>query len=357
MIGPLPPPRGGVATFLESMRRELPASGYDVEIFRTGQHGDSPSAAKQVAFDLRCVLRFVSTSRRFQADIVHVHTSSYYSFLRNVPYLLWTRRFSGARQLAHVHGGMFREFYDHAPRPVRWLVRGTLRAADVVIVTSPSWIEIIRDIVGPGPEIVPLPNGFDSGTFRPMERVAARAKLGLPVEGRMLVTVGYLESIKGHVHLIDALALMNRDDVRLYIIGDGSLRDELAKQVSERGLDGRVIFVHEARPPEEIAKWIGASDAFVLPSLGEGNPTVMFEALGSGRPFVGTRVGGIPDVIVSDDLGVLCDPGDPQGLADALAAVLGREWDAGAISGHAQRYSWTNIAARLSRVYDQLLSR
>ena len=102
---------------------------------------------------------------------------------------------------------------------------------------------------------------------------------------------------------------------------------------------------------------MSAADLFVLPSLGEGNPTVMFECLGCGRPFVGTSVGGIPDVIDSEDLGLLCPPGDAGALAVTISKALGRQWDASAISAHAQRYSWSNLASQLASVYGRLMEK
>ncbi len=356
MIGPLPPPNGGVANFVRNMRDILPSAGYEVNVYRTGGSGSSSIA--QPARDLGAVLRFLLTSRRHRADIVHVHTSSYYSFMRNVPYISWARR-SRAAVVVHIHGGMFTEFYDGASPLTRRLVRKALGGADAVMVTSPSWTGPIARIAGPGPELVSMANGFDAGTFRPADRMEARKELGIPEEGRVLVSVGYLEPIKGHSYLIDAMAGVAKSagDVRLYILGDGSLRKSLADQVKERGLADVVRFVHEPLPSSGIARWMSAADLFVLPSLGEGNPTVMFECLGCGRPFVGTSVGGIPDVIGSEDLGLLCPPGDAGALAAAIMKALGKQWDASAISEHAQRYSWSNLGSQLAAVYERLIEK
>jgi glycosyltransferase involved in cell wall biosynthesis len=127
-------------------------------------------------------------------------------------------------------------------------------------------------------------------------------------------------------------------------------------RVRELGLEDQVAFVRGPEPPSRVALWMSAADAFVLPSLHEGNPTVMFETLGCGRPFIGTRVGGIPDVITSPDLGELCDPGDAMGLADSIESVLDREWDPEKISGLAQRYSWRSVASDLFDVYDAVMN-
>lgn len=90
-------------------------------------------------------------------------------------------------------------------------------------------------------------------------------------------------------------------------------------------------------------------------SLSEGNPTVMFEALGCGRPFVGTRVGGVPEVIVDDRLGILVEPGDPEALARAILQALEREWDHEYIRTYAQQFTWENIAKQVMEVYEAVM--
>ncbi|MDW5562460.1 MAG: glycosyltransferase family 4 protein [Methanomassiliicoccus sp.] len=356
MVGPLPPPNGGVANFVRNMRDFLPYNGFEVTVFRTGGSG-SRYPFLQPLRDLRAVISFNFTSKRYRADIVHVHTSSYYSFLRNVPYINRAKRIARA-VVVHIHGGMFKEFYEQASSPTRWLVRRTLGKADAVLVTSPSWVDSIGPIVGKGREVLSLPNGFDARAFRPGDRDEARRALGIPVEGRVLVTVGYLEPIKGHAHLIEAMAEVGEQvpDARLFILGDGSLRQKLADRVAELHLTEMVQFVHPPMPSSSIAQWMTAADVFVLPSLGEGNPTVMFECLGCGRPFVGTRVGGIPDIISSEKLGLLCPPGDSASLAKCIEDALDRRWDADEIATQAQRYAWPNLADQLSAVYLRLLT-
>jgi len=100
---------------------------------------------------------------------------------------------------------------------------------------------------------------------------------------------------------------------------------------------------------------MNACDLFVLPSLNEGNPTVLPEALGCGKPFVGTRVGGVPEVISSDDYGLLVEPADAEDLAEKILAALNREWDREAILRYAQQFTWENIAKEIMGVYEQVL--
>ena len=100
---------------------------------------------------------------------------------------------------------------------------------------------------------------------------------------------------------------------------------------------------------------MNACDVFVLPSLSEGNPTVMFEALGCGKPFVGTTVGGIPEVIINEKLGILVEPKDIDGLAKAIVRALETDWDRKYISNYAKQFTWDKIAEKIMEVYREVL--
>ena len=105
---------------------------------------------------------------------------------------------------------------------------------------------------------------------------------------------------------------------------------------------------------DEIPIWMNACDLFVLPSLNEGNPTVMFECLGCGTPFVGTKVGGIPEIITSDDYGLLCEPANPGELAEKILIALDKEWDCEKIQKYAEQFTWENIVEGIMDVYKKV---
>ncbi|MCK5408370.1 MAG: glycosyltransferase, partial [Candidatus Krumholzibacteria bacterium] len=103
--------------------------------------------------------------------------------------------------------------------------------------------------------------------------------------------------------------------------------------------------------PNEIALWMNACDLLCLPSLNEGVPNVVLEALACGLPVVATNVGGIPEVVVEDIAGILVDPGEPVKLFEAIDVAFGRDWPALEIAGCAERYSWDTNA---ENVYSNL---
>lgn len=206
------------------------------------------------------------------------------------------------------------------------------------------------------PHVLSIPNGYPP-EFQPLDRDDCRRRLGLPIDAKVLFSLGYLVEQKGFAHLVEAMRRVvdARDDVLCCIGGSGPLREELQGRVDGLGLSDRVRllgFVEDALVPI----WMNAADLFVMSSLNEGNPTVMFEALGCARPFVGTRVGGIPEIIDSDDYGLLVDPADPVGLADAILAGLDRAWDIDQIRKYGRQFSWEAIGVRLLEVYTRLLA-
>jgi glycosyltransferase involved in cell wall biosynthesis len=146
-----------------------------------------------------------------------------------------------------------------------------------------------------------------------------------------------------------------RNDVFCYIGGSGPLRRELEARVSELGLHKHVRILGFV-PEDELVYWFNSADLFVLPSLSEGNPGVMFEALGCGTPVVATRIGGIPEVINSEEYGVLTDAGDSHKLAKTLLNALDKNWNHEKILSYASRFSWENNASAMKGVYDEITS-
>lgn len=354
IIGPLPPPYGGVANFILNIeRQDKLRSIYDVRLYRTGKTRDDTPDMLQVFVDGAQFLKFMVRREHRKADVVHLHTSAYWSLIRNMPYVFLIKWTCGAKLILHMHDGTFERFYRESSPLLQRLVRSMFKAGDRVIVTSPSWVKLMSEICGDGSRIRALPNGFEPGTFRPSSKQKARADLGLPAGGRILLAIGYLEKVKGYEHLIRALGevLRERNDVFLYIIGGGSLKEALIDLAAELGIESNLTFVESRKKPDEVARWVAGCDVFVIPSLNEGNPTVMFECLGCGRPVVATRVGGIPDVLISDKLGLLCDPADPPGLARRITSALDATWDEEHISQYAQRFTWDNIAQDLVEIY------
>ncbi|MCX6681146.1 MAG: glycosyltransferase [Methanothrix sp.] len=233
------------------------------------------------------------------------------------------------------------------------------RNADRIIRVNRADLDEFKKINIDLSKLVYLPNGFSAEKFKPMDKRAAREILNLPQDKRILLNLAALESYKGQEYLIRAMKIVDacRKNICLYIVGKGSRRDHLKSLINECDLQNSVILAGGNKPIEEIVLWMCSCDLFVLPSLSEGNPTVMFEALGCGKPFIGTRVGGIPEIIVDENLGILVEPTDVNGLAEAVIRALDRDWNTDAILNYADQFMWNKIAKRIAILYQDELGK
>ncbi|MDX1390510.1 MAG: glycosyltransferase, partial [Acidobacteriota bacterium] len=173
---------------------------------------------------------------------------------------------------------------------------------------------------------------------------------------RLFVCLAILVPVKGHSDLLRAFRAVHETcrDARLALLGDGPLRAALEEQTRRHGTSAAVRFAGHV-PYERVPDWIAAADALVLPSLNEGTPLAALESLTSGRPVVGTRVGGIPEVVRDETLGRVVGPGDPEALAAAMREVLDVEWDVERLHARGTEYAWSRLMQEVLSIYRELL--
>jgi glycosyltransferase involved in cell wall biosynthesis len=213
----------------------------------------------------------------------------------------------------------------------------------------------------PRREVRVVPNGADTRVFFPRERAEARRRLGLPPEERIVSYVGKLVPRKGVDALVEAMGLLRERPggaPLLVAAGIGELRPELEARALRLGVADRVRFVGKV-PHEDVALWMAAGDVFVLPSLSEGLPTVVCEAMAVGRPVVATAVDGTPEIVEQGETGYLVPPRDPVALAEALAQVvedpaLAARLGARALERARERYTWDANARDMAAIYREL---
>jgi glycosyltransferase involved in cell wall biosynthesis len=150
------------------------------------------------------------------------------------------------------------------------------------------------------------------------------------------------------------MALLPENAGAAILIGDGPERPHLEKLVEELQLTPRIFFAGK-KSHAEIAEWMSAVDALVIPSRNEGWPTVIFEALACGLQVVGAAVGGIPEALNSDEVGILVPPEDPAALAAALSKVAQRKPDKNKLRARAERFSWERLSKQVLQVYQSVL--
>ena len=252
-----------------------------------------------------------------------------------------------------VHGTDINEYLDVAWR--RKLILEALAGADKVIAVSDALKRKMSNH-GIAPErIEVLYNGVDTQRFQPIERRAALDKLGLAHDVRRVLFVGNLKPVKGAQTLLEAVDLLAKDrgDIHVHIIGFGPQETALKTRARDRGFADRVHFEGE-KSHESLVLWFGGCDVLCIPSRSEGVPNVMLEAFACGLPVVASRVGGIPEILSDDGLGILVESSDPRALANALVKALGTRWDRRALRQRAEEFSWERNAGRLETLLSGL---
>jgi len=283
-------------------------------------------------------------------DFVHCHFT-------------WSSGYAGAKlkekyEIPFVVTAHGRDVYKLPFKDDEWKskIEYVLNSADAIITVSNSNLECIKKLDVNTPVTV-LPNGYREDLFCPIDTFKCRKLLSLPSDKKIILSVGSLEEVKGHNYLVEAMShvVKRRKDALCFIVGGGKLENQLKKQIKLAGLNNHVKLVGD-KPHNEIPLWINSCDVFALPSLNEGNPTVMFECLGCGKPFIGTKVGGIPEIIVSDDYGLLVEPQNSIDLAEKIDLALNNEWSSKEINEYGTMFTWNKISLDIYNIYSKILN-
>ena len=203
---------------------------------------------------------------------------------------------------------------------------------------------------------VNIPNGFDEKKFYRMDKDKCREKLNLPQDRKIILTIGNLVEIKGHKYLIEAMKeiVKKRRNILCLVIGSGNLKKMLENQIEELKLKEFVKLLG-GKPHNEISIWMNACDLFVLPSLNESFGVVQIEAMACGKPVVATKNGGSEEIITSKDYGLLCEPANPEDLAEKILIGLDKKWDRNKILNYSKKFMWSEIAKEIIDVYKRVL--
>jgi glycosyltransferase involved in cell wall biosynthesis len=252
---------------------------------------------------------------RRQVDVLHLHGYGATTFgrlagaIRGIPTIL------------HEHANLtdtpwFQKVADRLLEPY----------TDLAIAVSESTAEFLRQARRVRPErvkVVYLGAPLDEfGVHRTAGEIeAARAGLGIAPGEFAVGTITRLHESKGNSYLVDAAAtvLAERPTARFYVVGEGPLRPALEAQAQAHGLGDRFVFVGFAR---DVAAVLSAFDLSVFPSLWEGTPLTVFEALAMGKPIVATDADGLLDVLRADDTARIVPRRDAAALAAAIIWMI-----------------------------------
>ncbi|VAW65934.1 Glycosyltransferase [hydrothermal vent metagenome] len=231
-----------------------------------------------------------------------------------------------------------------------------LNNANAITVVSNGLKNELIEVGFNNTKITVIANGVDIKKFSPLSENDCRESLDLEKNTPIILYVGRLSLEKCVSSLIKSAARLIKQDYsfNLYIVGDGPLRNELESLTEKLNIKQQVHFIGNVEH-DEIINWMGACNYFCLPSLREGCPNVVLEALSCGRPVIASKVGAIPDV-VSDSSGILFSPDDIDSICDAFKSAFDRQWDEKRIAESVKKLSWDHAAKKYIDIFNFVLS-
>ncbi len=322
--------RGGGETYLFVLADRLPRDRYVLSVFCPSE-GLLPQRLRKIGIPVvpfeipkllspAALVRLIRLFQQHRPDIVQSHgaRTNFYATLAGrwarVPIIVCT-----------IHNSL----YDYPISSIRrslYLLgeRLTFALSDRIVCVADALAQDLTKRSGRDPrKIQVIRNGVDLEAFDPktVDGSTVRREFGLEKDTPLIGIVGRMTPQKGHMDLLTALVQIKAavPTVRVLIVGDGPLRAELVQFTRSRSLEDRCIF---AGMREDIPTIMGALDVVALPSLSEGLPFILLEAMAMGKPVVATRVNGISEVVEDAVTALLVPPRAPTMLAEAIIALL-----------------------------------
>lgn len=363
---------GGMENLLIERINRMPADSYRHAVISLTEHTDFAARIRRPGVELHALHKPPGLGLRTHAALFRLLRQLRPAILHS--YNLSAIEYAPVAWLAgvpvRINGAHGRSAGDPtgSNRKHNLLRRLMLPFYDTCYANSAEMQQWNRDIIGvPQHKSALLPNGIDTERYRPATADdSARPLAEVFGPGHMVIgSVGRVEPVKNHAALVAAFAALiaRRPDLaprlRLAIIGDGPELTKLRAAVSAAGLDS-VTWLPGAR--SDVADILRGLYLFALPSVAEGTPGAALEAMASGLPVVGSRVGGVPEVVADSITGTLVAPRDVAALSAALERYaadpqLAAEHGAAGRARVQQRYAMTAMVAAYQGLYDELCKR
>jgi glycosyltransferase involved in cell wall biosynthesis len=329
VVGPLPPPLGGVQLIIDMQLRSSLAREFELQVANTSKRElrwavENPTWKTPLYF-LRDFSRLSRMLVRVRPDAVLVHATSSVSILRDWVFMA-TARLAGARVICHYHGTIHARFPSGETRSGRAIGRLLMSAAHCVIVLSPNY----RQKMGSAwkrDDLAWAPNVADVALFRNMPADMPAPWLA-PGE-RAVLFVGRLSAPKGIYDLFDAIprVIERHPETRFVLVGvaeSDSMEPLIRAEARRRGIAARLTFLGSLEGRDKAAAFV-TSKMIVVPSWTEAFPLVIPEAMAAGLPVIATAVGAIPDFVKDGEDGFLVATRNPPELADRICRLLDDE--------------------------------
>jgi len=346
LVGPLPPPNGGMAMQTLQLARLLEEEGVSVELLQTNAPYRPAVVGRIKGFRAICrLLPYLWRVWRVvgRADVVHLMANSGWSWQLFAAPVIWVGRLRGTPVVVNYRGGEAREYLAAS---VRWVKPSLVRAARLVVPSG-----FLRDVFREfGLSAIVIPNIIDLKTFCLAPEQPDDTAFNL-------VITRNLEPIYGLDTAIRALAVARRKvpALQLKIAGSGPQSAELEQLVEDLGLRNAVTFLGRLERPQ-IVELYHAAHAMLNPSRVDNMPNSVLEALACGLPVISTNVGGVPYIVEDGQTALLVPRDDVAAMAQAMVTLctdkaLRRQLR---VNGRqaVEQYAWDEVRPQWLALYD-----
>ncbi len=312
IIGPLPPGIGGIATITGLLHNEFKND----ETFTFINTDKLPNKISKILRPFRFLKQILLTIKRNKVGVVLMFSSAYNSFWEKC---IWCYIFNffGIKTVVLMVDGRFPTFYEQLPKFIKYLSKGLVKNFDIIATQSPFWQSYYKTLF-PNNNIQVINPGINTDYFIPIQQ----KKINKPIQ---LLYVGWMIKNKGIYDLLEALSILSKKNIqyKLSIVGpDYGNKETIKENTIKLNIDSFIEFTGELASMDDLLKSYQNADIFVFPSHYEGFPYALMEAISCGLPCVGTRVGGIPDILNNGKNGILVNAKNPTELAEGIRTLI-----------------------------------
>ncbi|MFW5804270.1 MAG: glycosyltransferase family 4 protein [bacterium] len=313
MVGPLPPPNGGMEIYTELILQSKLNEKYKFISLNTSKNKgiNSFKILKYIFFIYNCIKIF-SYCLIFRPDISHYHVSSNYGFWRPMIFAKISKLF-GTKNIFHMHSGGFPKFYKSQKKKNKIKIKKTLKNIDLIIVPTKFWKSYYRKLVK-NKKINVLPNSID---LKIISKHITKNKKNKLIQ---ILYVGKINKTKGIYQLLNAFKKIN--NAKLAVMGSFQNNEkDIKKKCEEYKIEKKIKFIGTIYDDKRF-DFFNESDIFIIPSYFECMPIVILEAMAFGLPIIATDVGGIPDIVKNKKNALLIKPKSSKMIYNSLTKLI-----------------------------------
>ena len=266
--------------------------------------------------DINAFLKCIKLVLQYKPDIVHTHSSKGGIIGR------WAAKFAGTKRIIHTpHGHIFYGYYSSTKTKIFIEIEKatSIITEKIITLTDQEAMDHLDLGIGKPGQFTTVHSGVEINEYKLPEEKIQKLKedMNIPTGTFVIGSAGRLAEVKGHKHLLAALAETEVQDIHLLLAGEGELKNNLVELSKKLDISDKVTFLGWQNLPE----WLPVCDVFVLPSLNEGMGRVLIESLAMGIPIIASAVGGVPEVLGDGSYGTLVPPASPYHLKKALEEI------------------------------------